>query len=76
MSISSSLGITSLTGTGLAKGAFWSRCQDFSRNAKGQHFSTNIQSPGARYYWIGLTDFDTYGTWIWNHTGVKADFVM
>ena len=42
MSISSSLGITSLTGTGLARGAFWSRCQDFWRNAKGQHFSTNI----------------------------------
>ena len=29
-----------------------------------------------RYYWIGLEDFETYGTWIWNHTGVKADFVM
>ena len=42
MSISSSLGITSLTGTGWARGVFWSRCQDFSRNAKGQHFSTNI----------------------------------
>ena len=42
MSISSSLGITSLTGTGLARGAFWSRCQDFWRTAKGRHFSTNI----------------------------------
>ena len=61
MSISSSLGITSLTGTGLAKGAFWSRCQDFSRNAKGQHFTTNI-SYSITWCQVLLDRFD----WFWH----------
>ena len=47
-------------------------------NDKIEVFKCNILNDllGGRYYWIGLEDFETYGTWIWNHTGVKADFVM
>jgi len=69
----------------------WSEAKEFCENAGGYlaqveseaehqqlswHYLTHWNWVGERYYWIGLEDFETYGTWIWNHTGVKADFVM
>jgi len=69
----------------------WWEAKEFCENAGGYlvqvetevehqqlswHFLTHWNWVGERYYWIGLEDFETYGTWIWNHTGVKADFVM
>merc|ERR1712083_204422 len=67
----------------------WWEAKEFCENAGGYlvqvetevehqqlswHFLTHWNWVGERYYWIGLTDFETYGTWIWNHTGVKVFF--
>jgi len=40
------------------------------------HYLTHWNWVGQRYYWIGLTDFEEYGRWTWNHTDQLADFTM